>query len=134
MTFLIDTNVISEIMRRKPDLMVWDWFAGLDEIFISSITVDEIFFGLSRRSMVQKMTWFLNFIREKAVVVPVDEPIARWSGEKRAEQESSGRPGTMADYLIAATAHEKGFVLATRNTRDFENCGIALFNPFSSPR
>jgi toxin FitB len=130
MNFLIDTTIISEIMRKEPDRTVRDWFAGLENLYISVITVDEVFYGLTRKNLVNKISWFQRFLQEKVEVLPVEKAVARYSGEKRGEQEQAGRPGTMADYLIAATAREYGLVLATRNVKDFENLGIALFNPF----
>jgi predicted nucleic acid-binding protein len=132
MTFLIDTNIISEIMKKKAEPRVWHWFSELQEIHLSAVTVDEVFYGLTRKRMAAKAAWFQHFITEKAVIIGVKTEDARWCGEKRAENERSGHPGTMADYLIAAAAHRHGHVLATRNIKNFQHCGIALFNPFDA--
>ena len=56
--------------------------------------------------------------------------MARWSGELRAGLSSRGTTMSQADALIAATARESGFILATRNTKDFQHANIPLFNPF----
>lgn len=117
-------------MKRKPEPRIWQWFSQLPEIYLSTVTVDEVFNGLTRKGMAAKAAWFQQFITDKAVVLGIAAEDARWSGEKRAENENSGWPGTMADYMIAAAAHRHGHVLATRNIKDFQHCGIALFNPF----
>lgn len=132
MKYLIDTNIISEIMRKEPDPAVLHWFSGLNHIFMSVITLDEVSFGLKRKNLVKKYTWFMQFCEDKATFLEINEPISRWSGEKRAELENRGLHITMADSLIAATAYEHSLILATRNIKDFENTGIAVFNPFSA--
>ena len=130
MQYLVDTNIISEIMKKEPDEHVWKWFSGLEVVYFSAVTVEEIYFGLSRRNLVRKLSWFQQFSEDKAVILEVNERISRWSGEKRGALSAAGKSVTMADSLIAATAHEHGLILATRNTKDFENFGIALQNPF----
>ena len=131
MQYLIDTNIISEIMKKKPDLGVLKWFSEQEKLFFSVITVEEIYFGLSRKNLVQKLTWFRQFAADKAEVLELTEKISRWSGEKRGDLSTSGKVVTMADSLIAATAHDHGLILATRNLKDFQHFGIALLNPFS---
>ena len=130
MEYLIDTNVVSEIMRKQPTSAVFDWFSQLETIYMSVVTLDEIVFGLSRKHLVRKLAWFQQFSSDKAVFLPISETVAKWSGEKRAELARRGIVMTMADSLIAATAHENGLVLATRNIRDFEHTNIAVHNPF----
>ena len=130
MNYLLDTDIISEVMRRRPDSKVLQRFTGLDRIIISSITVDEVVFGLGRRGLVEKLTWFRQFCDDKVTVLEVDDHIAHGSGERRAALENRGITVTMADSLIATTAAMSGLVLATRNTRDFRDMGIAICNPF----
>ena len=131
MKYLIDTNIISEIMKKIPDKHVYEWFSSLEEIYFSAVTIEEIFFGLSRKNLVQKLSWFQQFAADKAIVLEITDKISRWSGEKRGDLSAAGRIITMADSLIAATAHEHGLILATRNIKDFQHFGIALLNPFS---
>ena len=130
MHYILDTNIISEVMRRQPDPNVLRWFKDLDRIIISSVTVDEVVFGLSRKGLVEKLAWFRQFCDDKVTILGVDDRIANSSGERRAVLEGKGITIHMADSLIAATAALSGLVLATRNTRDFEHMGIALYNPF----
>jgi toxin FitB len=63
-------------------------------------------------------------------VIPVTTEIGRRAGELRAQMEGKGQTRTQADMLLAATAQRHGLTLVTRNTGDFEGCGIALLNPF----
>ncbi len=131
MQYLLDTNIISEIMKKLPNKSVVEWFSKQEEIFFSVITIEEIYYGLSRRNLVKKLTWFKQFAADKATVLEISDKISRWSGEKRGELAASGKIVTMADSLIAATAHDCGLILATRNIKDFQHFGIAVVNPFS---
>jgi predicted nucleic acid-binding protein len=64
-------------------------------------------------------------------IIPITAEIAHHSGELRGRLRTQGKPRTQADMLIAATAHLHQLTLVTRNTRDFEDCGISLLNPFT---
>lgn len=134
MKYLIDTNVLSELPKRAPDPAVLEWFAGQCEVVVSAITLEELVFGIRRSSaaLAEKLQRWLDKLRALPLeVVPVDEEIARLSGVLRAMREKSGRRVEQADMLIAATAIRTGRALVTRNTRDFEGCGVSLLNPFS---
>ncbi|MDA3937775.1 MAG: type II toxin-antitoxin system VapC family toxin [Spirochaetia bacterium] len=131
MQYLVDTNIISEIMKKAPNKGVVEWFSRQEEIFFSVITIEEIYYGLSRKNLIQKLTWFKQFSADKATVLEITDKISFWSGEKRGNLAESGKIVTMADSLIAATAHDYGLILATRNIKDFQHFGIAVVNPFS---
>ena len=118
-------------MKKSPDKHVSDWFSRQEEFFFSVITIEEIYFGLSRKNLVQKLVWFQQFSADKGVVLDLTERITQWSGEKRGNLSAGGKIVSMADSLIAATAHDNGLILATRNIKDFRHFGIALLNPFS---
>ncbi len=130
MDFLIDTNVISEIMRRKPDPQVIRWFRTLETVATSAICLEELTFGLRRRALYHKEAWLRRMLSDRGTVYPVTDSAARWSGEKRAQLQNSGRTTTQADALIAGCAWEHALILATRNTGDFAGFGIAVYNPF----
>lgn len=129
-SYLCDTNIISELMRRRPDPKVRKWSRQNAEFSISVITVDEISFGLYRQKLLDRINWFEGFIEDSCHVVPINREVALRAGEIRGRFASKGITRSQADMLIAATAWAHGHTLATRNTRDFEGTGIALFNPF----
>lgn len=132
--YVADTNIVSELMRPRPDPGVELWMhrvAGSTTAFaVSAITVDEIVFGLQWRPNVAKMVWFDRFL-QRASVLPVTETIARRAGEMRAHLALTGQVRAQPDMLIAATAQVHAFTLVTRNVRDFDGCGIAVLNPFT---
>ena len=130
MTYLLDTNVVSEVMRRLPNPGVAEWFSTLDTFSVSAVTLEELVYGLRRRNMLAKEAWLRRMLADKADVVPVTVAAAHWSGEKRAMLESGGRTITQADALIAACAWELGLILATRNVEDFRGFGVPLYDPF----
>jgi predicted nucleic acid-binding protein len=130
--WLIDTNIVSEMMRRKPNTKVEAWCTAIDSFYISTITIDEITYGLELKSLKAKAKWFQKFLSSRCTILPITEPIAFRAGSTRSQLASKGIVRSQADMLIAATAWSHGLILATRNTRDFEGTGIPIFNPFES--
>ncbi len=131
MTYLVDTNVVSEVMKKEPDSRVIQWFSQLEQVTLSVVSLEELVFGLRRKSLYKKEAWLRQMLADKGNILPVSDSAAHWSGDKRAQLEATGRTVHQADALIAACAWEHGLVLATRNTTDFEGFGIALINPFA---
>jgi hypothetical protein len=130
---LVDTNVLSELMRSQPDAGVLAWLQGRERVnprlTISVVTVDEIMFGLSWRPTARLLSWFDAFVlRHEILSITVD--IARRAGELRGHLQARGQTRTQADMLIAATAQIHALTLVTRNVRDFDGCGIGVLNPF----
>lgn len=128
--WLCDTNIISEEMKPRPDMAVNRWLQEKERIHLSAITVDEITYGLHLRRMQKRILWFEKLLKECCIVLDVTTEIAERAGNIRAELSRNGITRSQPDMLIAATAWAHGLTLATRNTRDFEGTGIALFNPF----
>jgi predicted nucleic acid-binding protein len=128
-TCLLDTNVVSEVMRRSPDTGVVDWFSSLDEFSISVVTLEELVHGLRRRDMLAKEAWLRRMLAD---IVPVTVAAAHWSGEKRVMLASTGRTILQADALIAACVWELGLIFATRNAGDFRGFGVPLPDPFAA--
>jgi predicted nucleic acid-binding protein len=131
MSVLVDTNVLSELARPRPDPSVVRWVAGLATMTLSAVTVEEIFFGLSAKPSPRIGRWFEDFLDHACQVLEVTSAIARHAGVMRGQLGRRGRPRAQADMLIAATAALHGLTLATRNVRDFEDCGVAVVNPFT---
>jgi toxin FitB len=130
MSILVDTNIVSEIARPRPDPRVIDWAGGLETMILSAVTVEEILFGLTTRRNVRIERWFGDFLDGGCQVLDVTGPIARHAGILRGQLARRGRSRAQADMLIAATAALHGLTLATRNERDFEDCGVTVINPF----
>jgi predicted nucleic acid-binding protein len=127
---LIDTNIISELSRRQPDPGVLTWASGITEFRFSAISLEEIAFGLAWHPNPRIQDWIAGFFARHAAL-PVTAEIARRAGELCGRLSAQGSPRTQADMLIAATALVHDLTLVTRNTRDFEGCGLPLLNPFS---
>jgi toxin FitB len=135
MSYLIDTNVISELRKGKranPD--VASWFASLadDEVFLSALTLGEIRRGIEsirRRdpSAATALESWLGRISEahRDRVVAVDRAIAEEWGRMNVPD-----PMPVVDGLLAATAKVAGLTLATRNADDIARSGVSFFNPF----
>ncbi|MEH2409701.1 PIN domain-containing protein [Nostoc sp.] len=104
MTFLCDTNIISELVRLQPNSGVLKWAALAPSIVLSAITVEEIFYGLTFKPNSRIQIWFESFLENNSEVLPITIEIAKRSGELRDQLRLSGKTHTQADMMIAATA------------------------------
>lgn len=132
--YLIDTNVVSELGKKRPDRGVLTWFATQPGIVLSAITVDELTYGIERippGQAARLRNWFSGLMALPPLVLPVDAGVAQVAGRMRAACENAGKVVHQCDMLIAATALLSQRVLVTRNVKDFQDCGVALLNPFS---
>jgi predicted nucleic acid-binding protein len=133
--FLLDTNVLSELARPRPSSDVVHWVAEQREVVLSVVSIEELTFGVERApaGMRTRLTrWLEALLASEPIVLDVTMPVARLAGELRARREAGGRRLAQADAFIAATAVVHGLTLATRNTRDFAGCGVALFDPVAT--
>lgn len=128
---LVDTNVISELVKPRPNPGVLAWSDLVSRPFVSVITVEEVCFGLALRPNARLQVWFDRFFDDRCVILELSVPIARLGGSLRGQLGRRGRTRSQADLLIAATASHHGLTLATRNVDHFADCGITVMNPFS---
>jgi toxin FitB len=135
---LLDTNVLSELVRPKADRRLLTWIDSIDEdeTFVSVVTIAEIRSGVAslpsgrRRDALDSWLRFELLDRYRDRILTVTVEIADQWGELAARAKQSGRSLGVMDGFLAATAKAKGLVVATRNTRDFAPIGIACFNPW----
>jgi predicted nucleic acid-binding protein len=129
-SFLIDTNVLSEFVRKSPDPGVLQWAQEVRRVAVSVATLEEVYFGLSWKPNPRVRLWLEGFLDTNCEILPVTPEIAKRSGEIRGQFQAHGQTRSTADMIIASTAQEHDLTLVTRNVRDFANCGILLLNPF----
>lgn len=138
--FLLDTNVVSELVRPRPDANVAGWVDKTDQdlLYLSVLTLGEIRKGIasvadaSRRAVLD--SWFNADLlsRFHGRIVPIDAAVAdRW-GRITAEAISRRHPISVIDGLLAATAMHYNFTLVTRNTRNLSAVAVPVLNPWSS--
>lgn len=137
---IIDTNIISELMKPTPSSRVILWLdqQEVTQLFITTITIAEIAYGLhtlpqgNRRNSLEDI--FNTAIMEAFThrILAFDQPAAYQYGKIMAHRKEIGRPLGVPDGQICAIAHNNNAMIATRNIRDFENCGIKLVNPFEA--
>lgn len=138
MKLLLDTNVLSEVTKARPETRVLEWMAKLDEdrTFISVISIAEIRRGVAMMESGRKRDalaeWLASDLpqRFEGRVIPVDEAVATAWGDLMGLAKRSGRGLSSMDGLIAATAIGHDLTLATRNTKDFDGLGIRLIDPW----
>ena len=136
MKYLLDTCVISELTKHKPNIRVVEWIkhAPLDSLFLSVITIGEIRKGLNKLPKSKKkgkLTVWLNTLMEeyKERLLPVDLAVSENWGVIQGNAERSGIPMASIDSFIAATAHTYNLTVVTRNEKDF--CQIPTINPWN---
>jgi len=137
---ILDSNVLSELLRPAPESAVIDWFRKqrLTDLFTTAITEAELRLGSrllpgGRRRQALVAAIDLLFDEQLAdQVLPFDRAAARHYADVVAARRALGRPVTHEDAQIGAIALAHGAVLATRNTRDFDSVGVRLLDPFAT--
>jgi toxin FitB len=137
---LIDTRVVSELMRLEPDPRVLDWFGSYpaSQLYLSAIGEAALRRGAAVLPEGRRRERLIEAIDAVVTddfggrILPFDSAAARAFAILTADRQRAGRPMIFADALIAATARANGAAIATRNIVDFEGCEVALINPWDA--
>ncbi|HEY5878094.1 MAG TPA: type II toxin-antitoxin system VapC family toxin [Nakamurella sp.] len=136
---VLDTNVISEAMRPRPDPAAMSWLNGQDaqSLNLSSVTLAELLFGIGalpagagKDRLSRSLDALLALFPGR--ILPLDADAARRYAHMAVVARSSGRPLPMADGYIAAIAAARGFAVATRNIEHFQGTGVELIDPWQN--
>ena len=140
MAFLLDTNVISETVRKKPESRVLDWLEKQSpaELFLSAITIGELMRGAHKvkdkdKARREKLTnWIEDDLGRQFEdrILPFGESAARIWGELMGIGDRAGKTPPAFDTQIAAIAIDRGLVLVTRNVSDFDGFKLEILNPW----
>ena len=136
---ILDSNVISELTRPRPDLKVLEWLdrQPRSSIWTTSITVFEVRFGLQlmakgKRRMLLTNTFEAVLDSMEHRIVAFDAAAASETAALMAARQQKGRPGDLRDSMIAGIVLAHHATLATRNTSHFEDLSVALVNPWTA--
>ncbi|MBN2189544.1 MAG: type II toxin-antitoxin system VapC family toxin [Chitinispirillaceae bacterium] len=139
MNYLIDTCVVSELIKDKPDRRVAKWIDGCDEesLYLSVLTIGEIRKGIAklnagaRKSLLQK--WLDSDLRQRFLgrVLPVSEAVAVAWGDIQGRAEAAGAPLPTIDGLLGATAIVHRCAIATRDESGIAPTGAPVVNPWA---
>lgn len=139
MKYLIDTCLISEGLRPKPDSSAIAWMEACDRDrqYLSVLTLGELQKGIEKLGTARKrdvlQTWLDRDVLDQfsGRILPVDSEVAVTLGRMQAALERAGKPIPSLDGLLCATALTHNLVVVTRNTKDFAPTGVQLLNPWT---
>jgi toxin FitB len=137
---IVDTNVVSELLRPSPEPRVEAWLAARDglDIYLTAISEAELRYGVAIMENGRRRDGLADAIdrilRDDMAgrVLAFDSAAAEAYATIAASRRAAGRPIAQADCQIAAIARARGATVATRNTADFEGCGVDLINPWTA--
>ncbi|MET4130839.1 type II toxin-antitoxin system VapC family toxin [Roseovarius sp. MBR-6] len=137
---ILDTNVISELLRPAPEPKVEHWLSAQDglSIYLTSISEAELRYRLAIMGQAARRAALVDAVdrvlREDFAgrILPFDSDAAQSYATIAAARRAVGQPIAQVDCQIAAIAHARGATVATRNTPDFEGCEIDLINPWTA--
>jgi predicted nucleic acid-binding protein len=135
---VLDTNVVSEVLKPNPATTVLDWLASYpaSELFTTSITEAEIRYGVALLPAGKKRNALAKAVGEvfledlEGRILPFDSNCARAYAEIASKRRALGRPISQLDAQIGSIAFSHAATIATRNTSDFEHCGVPVVNPW----
>jgi Predicted nucleic acid-binding protein, contains PIN domain len=141
-SFLLDTCVVSELVKAEPNESVLTWLLDADEdsLFLSVLTLGELEKGIARARDVSRKAKLINWVRRdlaqrfRGRVLPIDIEIAERWGALVGESERRGIPLPVVDSLLAATSLHHDLTIVIRNMADMERCGARCVNPWEGPK
>lgn len=140
MNFLLDTCVLSELVKQQPEPAVVEWVGEQDEhrLYLSVITIGELRKGIAKLPKGGKRSRLERWVTEDLEarfnrrLYPVDGRVASIWGTMLGEAEAAGGPIPVIDALIGATARAHDCIVVTRNVADLERTGVEVLNPWSA--
>jgi len=137
--YLIDTNIISELTKPSPAPQVEDFLRqSTDHVFVSVFSIGEIRKGIASLPTSKRRVELEDWLNNEILpwfgdrILPVTLAIAEQLGMLAAQSKARGRPRSIIDAVLAATAFKHDLILVTRNVRDYEDLGVTIFNPWES--
>jgi toxin FitB len=136
---ILDTNVISEAFKPAPNPLVMRWLDAQEPetLFLTTISLAEMIAGIHKLPEGRRRSDLSNLVENRTIesftnrILAFEIYAAKAYGIVNAGACAAGNPIAFADCAIASIALSRGFILATRNVRDFKGTGIAIFNPWS---
>ncbi len=140
MKFLLDTCAVSELTKLTPNPGVVRWFAEQDELalHLAAPSVGELKRGVEKLDDGKRKNFLRNWLAESVIerfgtrILPANTEVCLLWGKLQAQLDKQGKPMPSVDGLIAATALHHQLTVVTRNTRDMEASGVALFDPWQA--
>ena len=138
MKYILDTCVVSELTKQKPEKSLLNWIKQKDEIdfYLSALTIGELYKGISKLEESKKKQALTQWVESDLTkrfenrILPVSNSVAKKWGEIQGKAEQEGNKMPVIDSLIAATGLVHDFQVVTRNTKDMEISGVKVFNPW----
>jgi toxin FitB len=142
LNYLLDTNVVSEWIKPRPDAGVIKWLAEADEdrVFLSVVTLAEVRYGIERMPAGARRnrlsSWLRNEVTERFAsrILPVDLSVSEVWGQLLARTQAVGRTLGIMDGFVSATAEVHQMTVVTRNVTHFRDLGHPIFNPWIEER
>lgn len=139
MKYLFDTNIISELIIKRPNQKVIQWIDNLDPdtIYLSVLTIGEIRKGIEKLPSSRRKDLLKEWLHDELLtrfsgkIVELSLDVLLTWGELTGRLESEGKKMSAIDSLIAATVLHGGYILVTRNEDDFQHAGIGVVNPWN---
>jgi len=137
--YLLDTNVVSEVMRSAPDVGVVAFLSEHENLWLSSIVIHELEYGLQLMAQGQRRAELRAALQEFIAeyedrILHPDRSGAEWAARFRAQARRTGRTLDLGDALVAGIAKTNDLAIATRNVRDFDELDLTVVDPWEKSR